>query len=250
MRVNVLVLLMVAFALAVTPSAVAAEIIYLEANFDDKPLDMPIGTGGAEVGEPIEVSSAVVATVRGTPMPTPCLEIQDNDDFSAGSAVFEFIGNAEITTGIVAVTCNLWFHELSPGYSSYLSVREQGGAAETFVDLVFSADGSVEHSDKNSFSGVVGAYEVGRLYPVALSFDMDAGTYDVWLDGELLLDDEEHGVIGRGIGRVGFGCTHDPDLESRFSVDQIRVTDTFPAPVAPATWGRIKRFPVAGLGAR
>jgi hypothetical protein len=251
MKINVVVLLMVAFALAVTPSAVAAEIIYLEANFDDKPLDMPIGTGGAEAAEPVDVSHKVIATVRGTPMPTPCLEVQDNAEIGAGSASFEFLAGAEITTGVVAITCSFWFHEPGPGCNAFLSVREQGGLSggEIFTDLIFVADGSVEHYDENSVSGVIGAFEAGSVCPVALVFDMEAGTYDVWLDGELVLDDEDHGVTARGIGRVGFGCTHDPDLEGSFSVDDVRVTDTFPTPVTPATWGRLKRLPIADLGA-
>jgi hypothetical protein len=206
--------------LTVVPPPALADTIYLEATFDDKPLDTPIDTGGAELGEPIYVDFAVIATVRGTPMASPCLELRDNDDLVSEAADFEFIGSAEITTGILAISCNLWFHALAPGYSSYFFVREQGSAAEVFANLRCHPDGSIRHSDENSTWMLIGFYEIGRAYPVSLVFDLDAGTYDVWLDGLLVLDDEDHGITGRGVGSVLFGCSDDPDLEGRFSVER------------------------------
>ncbi|MHC4970477.1 MAG: hypothetical protein ACYTF4_17945, partial [Planctomycetota bacterium] len=71
----------------------------LEADFDDKTIDAPIGTGGAAVGEPVSVSPNIIATVRAAPFATPSLEIVDNNDDPpsgfAGAARFEFIGSAE-----------------------------------------------------------------------------------------------------------------------------------------------------------
>jgi hypothetical protein len=234
--------------LTVAPPPTFAETVYLEATFDDKPLDMPIGTGGAELGEPVEVDPSIIATVRGTPMPSPCLELRDNDGFAAGSADFEFIGSAEITTGIVAISCNLWFHALAPGYTSYFYIREREGAAETFTNLRFDPDGTVWHFDENNTAGVIlGSYEIGRVYPVSLVFDMDAGTYDVWLDGLLVLDAEDNGITGRGIGSLLVGCGDDPDLESLFSVDDILVSDTF-TPVMSRTWGEIKGLFRSAIG--
>jgi hypothetical protein len=86
----------------------------------------------------------------------------------------------------------------------------------------------------------IGDYEPGRPIAMAVVHDLDAGTYDVWIDGALTVDDAAHGITGHGIGALLFGCAHDADLEGRFNVDDIRVSDTVPSPVVPATWGAAK----------
>ena len=199
--------------------------VYLQANFDDKAVGEAIGTGGAELGEPISVSSYITATVQGTPMPTPFLEIQDNDDYSAGSVAFEFLGSEEVTTGFVDIGANLWFPEYE---QFFLRVREQGGAAAVFTNLTFSATGSVYCDDENGNVGVIGTYETGRHFPVRVAFNMDQGFYSVWLDGTLVLSMRYHGVVGDGVGRVMFGCTNDADYDGHFYVDDLSVAD-YPA---------------------
>lgn len=199
--------------------------VYLQANFDDKAVGEAIGTGGAELGEPISVSSYITATVQGIPMPTPFLEIQDNDDYSAGSVAFEFLGSEEVTTGFVDISANLWFPEYE---IFFLRVREQGGSAAAFTNLTFSGTGSVSCSDANGNVGVIGTYETGRHFPVRVAFNMDQGFYSVWLDGTLVLSMRYHGVVGDGIGRVLFGCSNDADYDGQFYVDDIFVAD-YPA---------------------
>jgi hypothetical protein len=230
-----------AVALALTAGPLVAQTIYLQADFDAEPVDQPIGTGGPEMGQPIEVDTAyIIATVRDAPLPSPCLEIRDNHDFSAGSVVFEFIDRVEITAGIVAISFSLWFPEIAPGHSFYVAVREQEGAARKFTNLDFWDNGLLSHEDANSTSWEFPPYDTERALPVAVVFDMDAGTVDVWMDGQLVLEDEDHGVTDRGVGSVRFGCTHDQDLEGRFYVDDILVADSYTSPVAAASWGRIK----------
>jgi hypothetical protein len=197
-------------------------VIYLDAGFDDKTVGEPIGTGGPDVGEPVSVSSCVTAIVRGDPMPTPFLEIADNDDYAAGSARFELLGGVEITTGVVVVTANLWF----PAYENFfIYVREQGSSASVFTNLYFGADGLVTCRDANSYNGVIGTYDTGRHFPVQITYSMDYGMYFVWLDGVLVLAYEEHGVVGDGVGAVLFGCTHDADYDGRMFVDDVFVDD-------------------------
>jgi hypothetical protein len=217
-----------------------ADVTYLEADFDDKTIDAPIGTGGAAAGEPAEVDPTITAIVRDTPMTTPCLELQDGDDFAAGRARFEFSSNEEITTGLVVMTCNLWFFGWNDGYNFGIDVRENDGSAFAFMSLRFNAVGSITHFDQNSQTMVVGVYETGRPLSLQMSFDMDADTYDVVIDGVLVINDEEHGITERGVGSVAFGSQDDPDLNGRFCVDDILVCDTYPSPVRPVTWGGIK----------
>jgi hypothetical protein len=199
--------------------------VHLQADFNDKTIDAPIGTGGASVGEPVEVSPSITAIVRAEPMATPSLEIQDNHDYSAGSARFEFLASAEITAGVFAISTDMWFHELSPGFDFFIYIREQGSSANKFGDLRFTPSGSVTLYDSNGYYGNIGTYEIGRVYPVKYEFDMDAGTYDVYLDGVLVVDDRAHGVVDRGVGAVLFGCGHDSDYDGYFNVDNIFVRE-------------------------
>lgn len=219
----------------------AADTIYLEANFDDKPLDVPIGTGGPTLGEPVYVGTAVTAIVRGAPMPTPCLELQDIDDYYAGSARFEFLGSAELTSGQVGISAMLWFSALSPGYNFYIYVREQGSSAQSFTNITFHDDGRVYADDANSPSIFLGNYDINRVTPIGIIFDMDAGTYDVWLDNLLVLEGETHGIVGRGVGAVLFGCLHDSDVDGHFFVDDILVANYLPPTASEsASWGQVK----------
>lgn len=240
MRSNRTSLLLGILTVVLAASLAGADTIYLQANFDDKPLDMAIGTGGSAVGEPVEVASSITAIVRAAPLATPSLELQDNHDFTTGTATFEFLGSAEITTGLVVISANLWFHELSPGYRFMLYVREQGGAASSFATIYFNSDGSVRSFDANGSNGIIGSYQISRPFPVRLVYDMDAGTYDVYLDDQLVLADRAHGVVGSGVGSVLFGCLDDPDYDGRYSVDDILVTDYLPSASAGATWGWMK----------
>lgn len=224
------------------PCPSSAEEVFLFADFNDKAINEPIGHGGAEFGEPTEVyTSLISAIVRSGPMGTPSLEIRDISDFGAGFAVFEFLGGTELTTGIVSVSADLWFHDLSGSNRFLLYVRENGSASERFGDLRFNPDGAVSLFDHQGYVGVIGSYVTEKRFRIIMEFDMEAGTYDVWLDGTLAINGREHGVTERGIGSVIIGCDHDEDLEGFFNVDALTVTDYFQeVPVGTQSWGRIK----------
>ena len=102
---------------------------------------------------------------------------------------------------------------------------------------VFGSSGEVLYSDANGSDesdSTIGSYETGRLCPIMLSFDMDAGTYDVWWDGMLVLDDETHAIAGRGVGSIVIGTDSDVDLDGRFYVDQISVRSAEACPRTPS----------------
>jgi hypothetical protein len=216
-----------------------AEEIYLLANFDDKTIDAPVGVRGAELGEPVSVAPYVLATVRGTPTPTPCLQITDNDDWMAGSARFEFLGGAEVTTGRVVIRMQLWFPDME-GRHFTLSVREHDGAAQTFTDLYFGAAGSVACRDKSGYVGIIGTYPTDQLVPVRIAFDMEAGTYDVSVNGTPMLLGRAHGVTAAGIGSVLVGNDNDVSVGNCFYIDNLYVADGDPTPAEPISWGAAK----------
>ncbi len=229
-------------ALSVSAMVATADVVYLEAAFNDKTIGAPIGTGGPAVGEPVVVSTTITAIVTESPMLSPSLQIADNSETTAGSARFEFLESAEITTGTVVVAADLWFEEISEGSYYYLYVRERSGSSAKFASLVFEPDGLVYLGDAAGGHGSIGSYEAGSLYRIIINFDMDAETYDVYLDGSLVRDDQPHSVVGDyGVGAVLVGCREDADLDGTFNIDALTVTDTMqPTSTEEATWGRIK----------
>jgi hypothetical protein len=221
---------------AAIASGAAADEIYLSADFESHEADSAIGTGGAAVGEPIQVTSFVTAIVRAIPMASQSLEIQDIDDYTAGYAWFEFLDSVEVTGGQLTIAADLWFQELED-YT--ISIREQGSLGVNFTDISFNSGGGFIANDGDGYAPNLGTYEIGRLYPIVLCFDMDAGTYDLWFDRQLVFSDRTHGGPGEGIGSVLFKMTGDPDLDGLFNVDNILVSDSF-TPVDASTWGEIK----------
>ncbi|MCP4903054.1 MAG: hypothetical protein GY906_39320 [bacterium] len=199
--------------------ALASAQVVLEADFNDKTLDAAIGVGGAALGEPIHVDSAVIATVRSGPFASPSLEISDNNDYYSGSVRFEFLDQQEISSGSLTLSAELWF----PAFENfYVSVRERGTSACNMLSLGFYEAGTAQARDGDSIGGHT-SYSTGRAYPIQVHFDLDAGTYDLFLDGSLIASDEAHGESGCGIGAFLFGTGHDGDLDGRFFVDNIRV---------------------------
>jgi hypothetical protein len=239
-------LCVVALAGALLGSAAAAERIHLLADFDDKPVDQPIGAGGPELGEPVQVDmSPTAAVVRASPTPTPCLQLVDESDCCAQSVRFEFLDGAEISSGPLVIRADFWAPEQeSSGY--FLYVREKGGTAHDFVSLIV-AGGDINVLDAGGFVGVVGTCPTGRPTTVRIALDMTAGTYDLSVDGQLMVDDQPHDVVGVGIGigAVLVGVLHDPGTGDAYYLDRLFVADGDPTPAERATWGGVKaRFRV------
>ncbi len=214
--------LVIALTASLGAGAARADIL-LEADFDNQLLDAPVGTGGAAVGEPVSFGAQITAIVRAAPFTTPSLEITDNSSGSAGSVGFELLGSAEVTSGVMSINAKLWFDSLD---KYFLYVREQGSSSDSFLSMTFGATGSISARDEDTSTGVViGSYDTGRLFPISLVYDMDANTYDIYLDGSLALENEPHGVVGSGVGTVYFGIGYDEDLTGRYYVDDISVCE-------------------------
>jgi len=193
----------------------------LAAEFNNKTVDAPIGTGGASAGEPVQVDGTISATVRSTPFATRSLEIQDNSTCCDGYALFEFVDNLEVTEGTLTIATTLWFDQLN-GYN--LLVREQGGVTKFFTNLFFFGGGTITQGDAQGLVGNIGTYSTGVPTPIVLRFDLDAGTYDIWINDVPVVIGRGHGITDRGIGSVLLGTRNDADLNGRFHVDDLAVT--------------------------
>ena len=233
--------LIISLGIMLLPSVAAAETVYLLADFNEKAIDQAIGTGGASAGEPVSIDDGVVATVRQEPMETPSLEIQDAQP-GKGFVRFELVGSTEVTSGMVYIAADLWFDSLVEGAECNILIREQGGEDTRFAELGFEDNGDIYlHYGQDSSAGVIGQTIIGRVLRVIFAFDMDAGTFGVWLDGTQVVSGLEHGIEDRGVGSVAIGCGYDDDSEGSYNVDAIEVTDFLRiVPCETDTWGRIK----------
>jgi hypothetical protein len=231
-------------ALLVWSSAVfaCADTVLLSANFEGKPVDQPIGTGGPTVGEPVYVGSQIVATIRSAPLPTSCLEISDNDDSAAGYVGFEFLDTGEAAFATVIIMATLWFTEEGMGdYYTFGVVGENGLVPRPHVSLLFVNGSRIHVADTTGYETDVGSFTIGRPVALLMVLDLVSGTYDLWVDDVLLLDKRPHAFSEQGIDLLTVGCGHDPDLSGGVYVDDVTVVATLPPVVAESTvWGAVK----------
>lgn len=230
-----------ALALLAAPTARAGGFAaILDCDFDTKAVDQPIGLGGAARGEPTSAGN-VDATVRATPLPTPCLELKDISS-SAGTVRFQFLGDAAVSERSVVLDFDIRFATLD---TYGIQIREAGSSTQRFLDLDFGPDGTVVLSDEDTFPPVsIGTYQSDHTYHVRIRFDWDAlggaGTYAVRVDGVPIIQDRPF-TSTLGVGSIAFQHLADGDLTGKFWIDDLVViTDADVTPVSPTSWAAIK----------
>lgn len=222
------------------PVSTMAEVIYLDADFDDKTPDQVIGTGGAEVGEPFWVDLHAGGYIRQSLPWDPVLEIADGSTTAYGNIWFRFLSNAELESGVVVVTFTISFFDTSGGSYDVIAIREAGGGF-VFVELRFLPNFDIELADADGVVGVIGDYNMAVDIPMAVALDLSAGIYDVWLDGQEVRSDEPVTFSGHKLGNVVLSTGQDEDLTGKFFIDDLFVTDNPDAvPVKHSTWGRVR----------
>jgi len=190
-------------------------------NFNNEPLDQPIGAGGPELGEPVDVYFGLSAIIRGAPRPTPALELAQTLLGLSRTVRFEFLGGEEVTHGDLNFRLTLYAQQLD-FYTVY--VREPGSSAQPFLTMTLEPSGNIAVSDKSGSSGFVGTYTAATDHVFVVKYHMDLGTYDLEMDSLPLLTGRAHGVTGHGIGALLVGVSDTTLLTSRLYVDRIHVT--------------------------
>jgi hypothetical protein len=188
--------------------------LLLDANFDSETVDQNIPTGGAAAGEPASVSVPGMAVVRQGAFTTPSLQITDTSTTGATFVTFEFLGSTQVNSGTIEVKLRLRFAQLG---NYILGLREQGGAADDFLDINFGDTGFM----------VVGGSAITYDTTTPLEFDllvnMDAHTCDVVINGSTLVRDQPLGAPTAGIGSILFGHSFDSDTSGAFDLDDLVV---------------------------
>lgn len=220
---TVLGLALLAVAPALSAGGGSPQMLLL-AEFDEQPLDQPIGTGGAAMGQPVNISTNIAAVVRAMPMSSQSLELTWTEPRTWSEVIrFHWLDNLDITSGTVEIVM-----DVHPGpLSQYLiRLREPTTATRNFGELRLTSGGRIWVADATG-DVQIAFWQPDTPFSVLWTYDMDAGTFDVAIDGIMLVDDRPHGVApGMGLGSilVGFGSSSAPD--SRLSVDNIVVTHT------------------------
>ena len=217
-----LVLALAAFSL----SAGDEPLILLDAHFDDKTVDQPIGTGGAEAGEPITVGSNLDAIVRqnADDPDNRVLELRTTDSASTSATRFEFIEHTEVEQGRLLVSVQITVPDPDFGQAS-LYLREAPGAGKRFLDLALQTSGTINISDAAGILVILpNAITFGQPMLIEVMHDLDERTYDLLIDGVHVVEGRAHGITDRGIGAFIVSLLNRPKFEeTRVMIDDLLV---------------------------
>ncbi len=205
------------------PVSASMNVELLRADFNDKPLNTQIGTGGASVGEPVSLSPGLLALVQATPLSTPSLHL---GEFASGEkdARFEFIGAEGIYSGELRIRFTIRTPSALDNFRVIIS--EQGGNASSFGGVRLRSNGNISTIDANP-TATLRTWSPNETLHFELVYQVAAGTYDLFINGEQELDDRAHGdpLIENGIGAVSFGFPEQPGA-LEWVIDDIHVDRT------------------------
>ncbi|MCB1633089.1 MAG: hypothetical protein KDI51_00795 [Xanthomonadales bacterium] len=187
---------------AISNHAAAAD-FPLVATFDDKTPGTTLGTGGAALGEPIELGNLDAVIEEVSPGQNRVAVSNDLTSTAARRLRFQLIDNQEITTGQARISMDLTPSALDR-YS--ILVREANGSSQNFLNLQFNTSGLVSGNDVTGTLPLTNnSFTAGTPIHIEINFDLDAGTSEVIFNGAVLMTERQHGVVGRGVGRLSIG---------------------------------------------
>ncbi len=196
--------------------------ILLNAHFDDLPLG-PAVTAGAPSNPYDYTASLITADVVDDGSGNQVLEICDPNALFPGFVTFELLGTAAVTSGKVCVTYTVIY----PAFDQWIINHRAPltlTTTELFLQMKFNAGGIISFLDADDLVPFTTyPYSAGVPIHFKTEYDMDAGTYDLWVDDSLVISDEAHGVVDSGFGRLQFGQNSDFDIGDCFTVDDILV---------------------------
>jgi hypothetical protein len=193
----------------------------LDANFNNYPPGTPIGMGGAEFGEPVYIGGCVPTVELGPPLGSRALLIPDESSIGTASVRFGFLGDVEPSTPL---SISFWM-TLDELELYYIGFREQGTTAQTFLNIQLHSSGQVFITDSDPPGAVntIHSYTAGTPIRVEVTFEPDFDYYSIWWNGERIVHRESHGITGREVGQIAFGCQHDADLDGAMRIDNLKV---------------------------
>ncbi|MCX7545334.1 hypothetical protein [Marinicella gelatinilytica] len=197
--------LMLVFSSLGMVSASNSNVEIFNVDFNDLTPGSYIGDGGASVGEPSFASGITGQVFQQSPGENYLEVLLDPVTTNARSMRWDFLEGGEVTEGVVVIEYQftptaLDLHEFG--------VREGGGSSKLFLKIEYKADGTFQARDTlGLITTIENTYTAGTTQDVVLTFDMDAGTSSMTINGNVIYSDREHDITDRGVGRLltGFG---------------------------------------------
>lgn len=198
------------------------DIILLAVPFNDRPLNAQIGTGGASLGKPVSIGASLQAVVVPADLfATPHLRLTPLATGAARFARFELLDTEEITAGEVRIGFVLRPAQVD---RFLLAVRENDGAAKSFLSMTLTSGGSIGVSDAaNPANTAIATYAAGSLLAFEFRFFTDSARYDIYLNGVRIAADRNHGITDRGVGALLLGSDSATTIGSNWFIDDIYV---------------------------
>jgi hypothetical protein len=207
-----------AFALLVIPllprPAAAVPWNFLEAIFDDEPLDEPIGTGG--YGQPVDVEG-IGAIVHEGFNGTPALFLTD-ESTDTGAVTFEVPEGASIAYGALSID----FEILLDSYQPFaVEIREPfPGTSQNYLTLIATDAGVIQYTTNlEPIPTAIGDYAPNVPLQIHMGVTPAGGSVSVALDNALVL--HTFNVVGTGVGSFRFVLQGDPDLAGALQLDDL-----------------------------
>jgi len=197
----------------------STETSLLVADFDDKTIDAPIGTGGAAVGEPVYMYPPDIGIVRDNPMTTPSLEIPDVSVSDGESVWFTFINSEQVGEGTLVARMDLWLTDTDPHIINFGTdwATPVLGLNFRLPDLIV-LDGIVP------FKVCELELETDEKLSLMVVFHRDRKGYDLWLNGELVFSDNlRYWDAEAPIGQISMYNLKDNNSSGAMYVDNISV---------------------------
>lgn len=195
-------------ALAALPTQ-ARDRVILSVDFQNEPLDHPIGTAGPAFGQPV---SNDAGWIRQAPFDSRHLELLDDSGCCARYTRFEFADSEELATGTVQITARVYFP--APVHAQIIGLREAGSSATTFMDFYTATftnpagNGWLNAYAGNTYSGSLTqpGYPVGRWVPVRVAYAPAMRQLRLDMDGALVWQRTDFDLqTSRGVGAVIMG---------------------------------------------
>lgn len=219
MRMRTVLLALLALGTSAIEAGTSPDLILLAAPFNEQPLNQQIGTGGAAMGQPVEISGGLQAfVVPAGVFTTPALRVRPLESGGARFVRFEFLGTEEVVDGEVRLGFALR-PSLLDRFLVY--VREPGGATRDFLSMTLMASGQISVSDQSGNGAVIGTYVPGVRNDFELRFRMSAGRYDIYRNGVPLAVDRAHGISDRGVGALLLGTDPSSTVGTDWFVDDV-----------------------------
>lgn len=219
MRMRTVLLALLALGTSAIEAGTSPDLILLAAPFNEQPLNQQIGTGGAAMGQPVEISGGLQAfVVPAGVFTTPALRVRPLESGGARFVRFEFLGTEEVVDGEVRLGFALR-PSLLDRFLVY--VREPGGATRDFLSMTLMASGQIAVSDQSGNAAVIGSYVPGVRNDFELRFRMSSGRYDIYRNGVPLAVGRAHGIGDRGVGALLLGTDPSSTVGTDWFVDDV-----------------------------